>query len=232
MKNSWTLLLTMLVCLSCGIDSDVLNYSSSTPIDEGLDILLLYPLNNTEVKDGTSISATESRLIFEWTNNGENDFSPYNLELVNLSNNDTVIYESVETMSAINLLRDVNYSWTVTGISNSKSETWLFYNIGPDYESNSPLPAIAISPVSGASISQTSTAVNLIWESEDGDDDIIGYDLYFGETEEPALLVSEITTSRYNDIPVEAGKTYYWKIVTKDSVGNESTSEVFNFSVG
>ncbi|VXC02602.1 hypothetical protein [Maribacter litoralis] len=232
MKNSWTLLLTMLVCLSCGIDSDVLNYSSSTPIDEGLDILLLYPLNNTEVKDGTSISATESRLVFEWTNNGENDFSPYNLELVNLSNNDTVIYESIETMSTINLLRDVNYSWTVTGISDSKSETWVFYNIGPDYESSSPFPAIAISPVSGASISQTSTTVNLIWKAEDEDNDILKFDLYFGESENPAILHEDINASRYNGIPVEAGKTYYWKIVTKDSVGNESTSEVFNFSVG
>jgi len=41
-----------------------------------------------------------------------------------------------------------------------------------------------------------------------------------------------VSETRFDDIPIEAGKIYYWKIVTKDSVGNESTSEVFTFSVG
>ena len=232
MKKRWTLILAILVFHSCGIDSDVLTYSDSNPIDDGIDILLLFPQNNSEIIDGTHVSATESRLVFEWTTKNNTDYRPFNLELVNLSNNDTIIYESIDTTSAIILQREVRYSWTVTGISDSKSQTWVFYNIGPALEASPPLQASAISPVTGASISQTSTTVNLIWSSEDPDDDIISFDLYFGETEDPPLLFEDINASRYNDIPVEADKTYYWKIVTKDSVGNESTSEVFTFSVG
>lgn len=210
---------------SCGVDSEVLEYQKST-------IKLLYPEDNSEVTYGTILTDSTNTLVFKWEflDNTENHL--FFIELINLDNDIIEIYESNSNEASIPLQRNHNYSWQVTDSIHNSSLVWTFRNIGPWDTSVAPLPATAISPVSGASISQTSTAVNLIWESEDGDDDIIGYDLYFGETEEPALLVSDITTSRYNDIPVEAGKTYYWKIVTKDSVGNESTSEVFNFSVG
>jgi len=210
---------------SCGVDSEVLEYQKST-------IKLLYPEDNSEVTDGTILADSTNTLVFKWEFLDYTENHLFFIELINLDNDIIEIYESNSNGASIPLQRNHNYSWQVTDSIHNSSLVWTFKNIGPWDNSVAPLPATAISPVSGASISQTSTAVNLIWESEDGDDDIIGYDLYFGETEEPALVVSDITTSRYNDIPVEAGKTYYWKIVTKDSVGNESTSEVFNFSVG
>lgn len=232
MKKGLILFFIVIIIQSCGVDLDVLEYADTEPIDDGIDILLIYPENESVINEGTNVSETESLLIFEWSNKGEDNFSPYNLQLINLNSNDTITYESLESESAITLQRDVEYSWFVTGILDSKSNTWSFYNNGPEIDSNGPIPAIAISPVSGASISQTSTTVNLIWQSEDPDNDISTHDLYFGEIEDPDVYETDITTSRYNDIPVEAGKIYYWKIVTKDSVGNESTSNIFTFSVG
>lgn len=229
MKKGLILLLAVTILQSCGVDLDILEY---TDADNGINILLLFPENDSNCTDGIIVSDTESELIFEWEYEGDSDFSPYSLQLIDLSNNDTIVYESLETESAIILQRNVSYSWSVTGVLNSKSETWSFYNVGPGDELTAPLPAKAISPVSGASISQTSTTVNLIWKSEDADNDIIGHDLYFGETEDPELFVENITGSRYNDIPVVAGNFYYWKIVTKDSAGNESISPIFTFGVG
>jgi len=232
MKKALTLILIIMTFHSCGVDFDVLEYSSLETIDDGFDILLLFPENDSEINEGEIVSETESRVVFEWASKNNNNLSPYSVQLINLTSNDTITYESLESESAIILERNIRYSWSIAGISNSKSDTWEFLNIGPEINSFSPLPAFAISPVSGASISQTSTTVNLIWKSEDPDNDIVSHDLYFGETEDPEILDTDIIGSRYNDIPVEAGKTYYWKIVTKDSSGNESISEVFTFSVG
>ncbi|MEP2279426.1 hypothetical protein [Maribacter sp.] len=232
MKKGLILFFVVTIIQSCGVDMDVLEYADTEPIDDGIDILLLYPENESVINEGINVTQTESRLIFEWSNKSENDYSPYNLHLINSNNNDTIIYESLESESAITLQRDNEYSWFVTGILDSKSSTWSFYFNGPDIDSSSSLAATAISPVNGASISQTSTTVNLIWKSENPDNDVTSHDLYFGEIEDPDIYESDITSSRYNDIPVEAGKIYYWKIVTKDSAGNESTSEVFSFSVG
>lgn len=225
MRKKVFLILTVISIQSCGVDLDVLEYSQ-----KDTSILLIFPENELECTEGIIISDTESELIFEWNDLAFN--SPYILHLTNNSNGQTKLIESENTEHSIILDRGISYSWFVTGTSNTSSEIWNFYNEGPGTKSTIPLPAEAISPVSGASISQTSTSVNLIWKSEDSDNDIVGHDLYFGETDDPELLVVDITESRYNEIPVKAGKIYYWKIVTKDSIGNESTSAIFSFSVG
>ncbi|WP_324027976.1 hypothetical protein QSV08_08555 [Maribacter sp. BPC-D8] len=221
------LLFLIINAYSCGIDSDVLEINNSIK-----SIKLIFPKNTSEVSDGMIISDTESELVFEWHNEGIGNENLYFLELKNLSNYETTIYESATTNASIILQRDVAYSWIVKDSINNISATWTFINLGPWDTSEPPLAATAISPVSGASISQTSTSVNLIWKSEDPDDDIVSYDLFFGEAKDPQLYGTDVTDTRFSEIPVEAGKTYYWKIITKDSVGNESTSSVFNFTVG
>ncbi|WP_291960868.1 hypothetical protein [Maribacter sp.] len=225
MKRSGFLVFLFLLIQSCGVDSDVLEYAN----DE-INITLIFPENDSECTEGVIVSETQSELVFKWEDN--NDNGPYTVHLTNLLSSQTEFILSDATEVAITLDRGVAYSWYVTGKVNSSSEIWTFYNEGPGLESTIPYPATAISPVSGATISQTSTTVNLIWASEDPDNDIISYDLFFGEVKDPELYGTDLTETRFNDIPVEAGKVYYWKVVTKDSVGNESTSEVFNFSVG
>ncbi|WP_339728395.1 hypothetical protein [Maribacter stanieri] len=222
-KNGF--LVILLIIQSCGVDSDVLEYAK----DE-INITLIFPEDNSECTEGIIVSDTQSELIFEWSD--EIDNSPYTVHLTNVESSQTELIASDDTDVGITLDRGVAYSWFVTGKINSSSENWNFYNEGPGLKSSIPYPAIAISPVSGASISQTSTSVNLIWKSEDSDDDIISYNLFFGESKDPQLYGTDVKESRFNDIPVEAGKTYYWKVVTKDSIANESTSEVFTFSVG
>ncbi|MEH6748193.1 MAG: hypothetical protein V7670_15280 [Maribacter arcticus] len=225
MRKLGFLIILCLLTQSCGVDMDILEYAK-----KNINFTLIFPENDSDCTEGIIVSDTESELIFEWID--ENNNAPYILHLTNISNSQTELYESETTEVAITLERGILYSWYVTGKINSSSEVWSFFNEGPGLESTIPFPATAISPISGASISQTSTAVNLIWKSEDLDNDIVGHDLYFGEVKDPELYGTDIIETRFDDIPVEAGKTYYWKIVTKDSVGNESTSTVFTFTVG
>ncbi len=225
MRKIGFLIFIIIAIQSCGVDSDVLKFAK-----KNINLFLVFPEKDSECTGGTIVSETQSELIFEWLDESNN--APYILHLTNISNSQTELYESDTTEVAIILERGVTYTWYVTGKLNSSSDIWSFYNEGPGLESSIPFPATAISPVSGSSISQTSTTVNLIWRSEDLDNDIVSHDLYFGEAKDPELYGTDIIETRINDIPVEAGKTYYWKIVTKDSGGNESTSPIFTFSVG
>ncbi|SNR67127.1 hypothetical protein SAMN04488009_3092 [Maribacter sedimenticola] len=216
--------LLIATCFSCGVDLDVLDILGTDQT-----IALTFPENDSECTEGTIVSDTQSELVFKWLD--ENNSSPYTVHLTNVLAASTETYDSNEQELAIILDRGVVYSWFVTGKLNTSSETWNFYNAGPGVASTIPLPAIAISPVSGATISQTSTAVNLIWQSEDEDNDIIGHDLYFGETDDPEIFAADILETRFDAIEVTSGKVYYWKVVTKDSNGNESTSPIFTFTV-
>tara|TARA_R110002051_G_scaffold303610_1_gene372575 strand:+ start:30446 stop:31126 length:681 start_codon:yes stop_codon:yes gene_type:complete len=225
MRKVGFLFIIVLFVQSCGVDADLLEYAQ-----KNINLTLTFPENNSECTEGIIVSETQSELIFEWED--ENNNNPYFVHLTNITTGQTELFESETTELAITLNRGIVYSWYVTGSFNSSSEIWNFYNAGPGLESTIPYPATAISPISGASISQTSTTVNLIWNSEDLDNDIVGHDVYFSEAKDPELYGTDIETTRLNDIPVENGKTYYWKIVTKDSVGNESISPIFTFNVG
>ncbi|MEP4026771.1 MAG: hypothetical protein ABJL75_00015, partial [Nonlabens ulvanivorans] len=145
---------------SCGVDSEVLEYQKST-------IKLLYPEDNSEVTDGTILTDSTNTLVFKWEflDNTENHL--FFIELINLDNDIIEIYESNSNEASIPLQRNHNYSWQVTDSIHNSSLVWTFKNIGPWDTSVAPLAATAISPVSGASISQTSTTVNLIWKAED-----------------------------------------------------------------
>lgn len=223
MKKS-LLFLLIASCFSCGVDLDLVDIVGA---DQSIE--LTFPENESECTEGTVVSENQSELVFKWFD--DNDNSPYTVHLTNVFNTSTETYESNEQELAIVLERGVVYSWYVTGKLNKTSDTWNFYNAGPGLASTIPLPATAISPVSGATISQTSTTVNLIWQSEDEDNDIVGHDIYFGETNDPEIFASDITETRFDSIEVTSGKVYYWKVVTKDSNGNESTSPIFTFTV-
>jgi uncharacterized protein (TIGR02145 family) len=78
----------------------------------------------------------------------------------------------------------------------------------------------------------TRLPVELIWTCMDADSDSLLYDLYFGETDPPALLASGLTAPRYPDCAVESEKTYYWKIIAKDQHDNVTQGDIWSFSVG
>ena len=74
------------------------------------------------------------------------------------------------------------------------------------------------------------TSVKLEWNGLDIDNDIISYDVYFDTTTPTTTLLGN-TTDNTMDVTVEAGNIYYWRVVTKDSIGNTSESEVFEFKI-
>ncbi|WP_350287840.1 hypothetical protein [uncultured Croceitalea sp.] len=196
---------------------------------------LVFPENNTECTTGIvdANDTTKSTITFEW--NIAQNADSYTVTVTNL-NTDSSTFSNANTNSVdITLDRGVPYSWLVTSRANGTIETtdsglFRFYNEGPGIENYAPFPAEAIAPKRGSNIPNTSS-VTLEWASSDVDNDITGHEVFFDTNNNPTSSIGASTENTLTNISVNPGSTYYWKVVTTDSAGNSSDSEVFEFRV-
>jgi hypothetical protein len=81
------------------------------------------------------------------------------------------------------------------------------------------------SPTSGA----TGVSINptLSWTAATG---ATSYDVYFGTSSTPVFVTNTVSTN-YTPSTLTAGITYYWRVVSKNSSGSDS-SAVWNFTTG
>ncbi len=203
------------------------------PVVDPSAAVLTFPDNNQECNQGVDVSTSQSRVTFTW-NTAENTTS-YEVVLKNLDNNSTTNHVSSTNQVEITLLKATPYSWYVISRSTSttntaQSSTWKFYNAGDGVQSHPPFPADAIAPAMGASLTGV-TNVTLEWSGSDVDNDITGYDVYFGTATPPTTQLGGTQTTTTADVTVSAGNIYYWRIVTKDSQENNSQSIIFEFRV-
>jgi hypothetical protein len=193
---------------------------------------LTFPAQNALCTSGTVMSTNQTLIIFTWQPAAFTD--SYQINIKNLLTGTTVTQTESENTATLVLLRNTPYSWFVVSKSNSvtttvQSDTWKFYVAGFGAVSYSPFPANITAP--GFDTNVTGTSVNLTWTGSDVDNDIAGYDVYFGDIATPPLLQSNVTAMFVNNVTVSANTTYYWKVITKDALGNTSDSGVFRFKV-
>lgn len=196
--------------------------------------LLVFPYENSECNEGTNITATQSTVLFEWRSAENTD--EYELILSNLSTTDKTSFMVSETNIPIVLQRGTPYAWYVISRSDkidstATSEIWKFYNAGQGIESYAPFPAEIITPSMAETITSSPSKITLDWNGSDVDNDIIGYDLYFGTANPPDLLESNLQESVLTDVQVESNSIYYWSVTTKDARGNSSESGIFQFKI-
>jgi hypothetical protein len=213
--------------LACGggLDSDpvVNNPTAAT---------LVFPESNSECTEGSNITATESTIEFQWS--GAMNADSYSLELKDLSTGSISEQSTSNTKLSLRVKRGIPYSWIVVSKSNltsntAKSTTSKFFNAGNGTESYAPFPAELVTPEIGSEVE--GNEINLKWTGSDIDNDIESYDVYFGESNDPILFKTGIEESILSDVAISSGKSYYWKVTTKDVTGNISTSEIFSFKV-
>lgn len=229
MEKKLILIFLIIFFIGCKKDSDLLNFvlfpTSAT---------LVFPEANEECTAGIILSEIESEVVFRWGNIDEG--YSYEVNLTNLNTKENQIFSTENTELPIRLARGVPYSWFVTSIiiesqNRIDSDTEVFYNAGPGLHSYIPFPAQLVAPDLNTQLPASQNTVNLEWLASDLDNDIKEYDVYFDESNPPLLFRAEITDTFLNDISINAGTTYYWKIVTRDEVGNESNSKNFSFQV-
>jgi hypothetical protein len=113
------------------------------------------------------------------------------------------------------------------------SATRKFYLAGAAASSYAPFPAELTTPASGAKIDADGAAsiqVSFAWQGSDVDNDIASYALYLdNENASTQVIASQTDTTATQTLT--SGKTYYWKVVTTDKVGNKSNSAISGFQI-
>jgi hypothetical protein len=217
-------IIILLLIISCSKDDGNPNPSATS---------LIFPDNNQECNQGIDVSGTNlSTVTFRWTASTKTD--SYDIRLKNLNTQNITSHSSLTTELPINIEKGTPYSWYVISknievLETAESQTWKFYNAGDPIASYTPFPADLISPSMASSLTGVSSQ-NLSWSGSDIDNDIVSYDVYF-DTINPPIIFDGNTSGSNIDVTVAAGNTYYWRIVTKDSQGNSSQSEIFEFRV-
>lgn len=219
----WIYILLVVVACNNSNDDDV------TPPPTAA--TLLTPAKDTACIPGAVVTDSTTTVSFTW--NASENTDSYVLTVKNLVNMVVMRQTVTATHGEVVLKRNTPYSWFITSkhadvADTAVSEKWKFYVPGVATSAYAPFPAMLVAPAFGAVVS--TATVNLQWTGSDVDNDIVSYDVYMGTTATPGLLQGGVTAMNLAGVSVTTG-TYYWKVVTKDAVGNVSHSEVYKFSV-
>jgi hypothetical protein len=121
------------------------------------------------------------------------------------------------------------YDLTITE-HKQQSNLFKFYNSGVAATFYAPFPVDITPPKFSQSIGAAGK-VTLSWNGADVDSDITGYDIYAGTSLTNMIAVNKDLPATTFDLPVINATVYYWRVITKDSQANISTSDVYQFSV-
>ncbi len=92
-------------------------------------------------------------------------------------------------------------------------------------------PNKASKPVPGDNALNIGLNADLAWAGGDPDaGDVVVYDVYFGTTATPGLLNQGHTATTLDPGDLNGNTTYYWKIVSRDSHGGETSGPVWQFT--
>ena len=229
-------LLVIFTISSCGGDTPADPPAPKPPDEELLPdaVVLSAPVNNSPCLAGTLESKTTASVSFAW--NKAANANMYVLEIKNLKTEQTTKYTTTEISYSAVLTIGMPYSWSVTSVNSAgrvSSTVWKFYLSGVAESSYAPFPAELTAPVSGAVLDakgEASIQVHFAWEGNDVDNDIASYSFYLdNENASTQIIASQTETSVTQTL--QAGKTYYWKVVTTDKKGNKSNSMVSSFQI-
>jgi hypothetical protein len=217
---------------SCGKSDSGGNTPEPEPVPKPSAATLVFPDDKTECNEGVIKNETQSDVTFQW--NASQNTDTYEVNVRNLETNATSKTSASDNEAVITLLRGFPYEWYVVSKASGTSETatsakWKFYNQGPGVENYAPFPAEVVNPLRGSSVSDSGT-IALEWQGSDVDDDIVEYEVFFGTDETPSSSLGT-TSSTTMDADIVSGQVYYWVVITKDSKGNTSKSEIFDFRV-
>ncbi|WP_214071204.1 hypothetical protein [Mucilaginibacter sp. dw_454] len=195
---------------------------------------LLTPAKDEICTTGSVVSDTVSTISFTW--NAVAKANTYDLTITNLLTQKATTQTISSTQATANLSRNTPYSWYVTSkisgkSGSSKSDVWKFYNAGSGIVTYAPYPAQIVAPTYGQIMTNAGGKVSLKWTGSVASGKLVGYNVYFGPSNNPDLFRANITDNFLNDISVSANTTYYWHIITVDSNGNSSDSGLYNFFV-
>ncbi|MBT4413671.1 MAG: hypothetical protein HOC83_06240 [Polaribacter sp.] len=191
---------------------------------------LIYPSQN--------LLCIENTITFNWSEaiDPENDALEYNIIIATDRAMTNIIENETTTSSELTFIleKQTAYYWKVDALDvknnqGTESEIFAFYTKGEGVLNYAPFASELVSPENNGQVNATS--VILTWEAADANtDDILSYELYFGENSDLNLMDDTLTEKSYT-VSVESGKTYSWKVNVKDQYEAKSIGQTWTFTV-
>lgn len=178
------------------------------------------------------VNTSTANVVFSWQEALNTDSY-----ILNVRNESTGIETSTTTENTsvrLTLSRGVIYQWRVISISDASDEetesnTRYFFLEAQQQSSHLPFPARLLNPQADEIIQLSNGNASFSWEGADLDNDIASYTLLLGLDENSLQeVVSNLTPSSFTTA-LEAGTAYYWQVITVDSEGSRSHSEIRYF---
>ncbi len=226
-----TILITIIslgVLFSCKKEE----FSETVPTPDVVNIApeipnLVFPANNQ--------TCTHTNIEFNWgaSLDANGDVLAYQIDVALEASFATKLFSEFtsEQKGTFTLNKGTTYYWRVRAIDSKQAESGYSavssFFTEPDAVVNTlPYSPEIVAPLMGSTA--TIGTVTLDWTAIDADGDAVVFDVYFGTSNPPVLVVQDVTISNYN-VTVSSNTTYYWKIVAKDSKQGVAISPVWNF---
>jgi hypothetical protein len=196
------------------------------PITE---VTLSFPTNN--------LLCTDNTITFDWSDvnqTGTNSTS-YTFIIAKDRALTDVVENTTTTQSEITvtLEKETAYYWKVIVLDAQNdqeldSEVFAFFTKGLGIVNYAPFASQLVSPTN-ESLVNTGT-VDLMWIGSDTNSgDTLTYELFFGESSTPTLIVNSLT-EEVHTVSIKAGKTYYWKVNVIDQNNAKSIGQIWSFT--
>ncbi len=227
MKNIIITFCVMTILVSCTNEESIeLDYPFDIQLEPSMPGLL-YPTNE--------LTCTNFDLEFTWFKSSTDLASSvtYRIEIASEETFGTILFQgnTSQTSKIFTLEKGVNYFWRVKAIDNFGNESRYTqvqsFFTEPEVSTNT-VPSISSSGIPSNGTIVTENTTKLSWSASDSDNDPLRYDVYFGESNPPLLFAENIDTMTM-DVQVESNKTYYWRVVAKDSNQAAAISRVWSF---
>jgi len=193
---------------------------------------LLIPEDATPCEVG-QVVGDKATVLFEWQETAEALF--YTLEIKNLTTEEVILIENIESTSHEILLdRGHYYEWTITALNyiyKSRSlDRFTFYLSAAAFTNTAPAPPVAIYPEQGQTVSVELDTITLRWSSYDADLDDLVYELIIANSEDLSSNLTTITGLRSSEYQIQLSPSteYFWKIEAFDGQ-SRTESQVFSF---
>jgi hypothetical protein len=113
------------------------------------------------------------------------------------------------------------------GAAETSGPVWSF-TTASNHAPNAPS-----SPSPANNATQQALQVRVSWFCSDQDfGQALTYDVYFGLTSSPPLVVTNLTNQFWDTPALEMSKTYFWKIVARDPLGATALGAIWKFTTG
>ena len=91
-------------------------------------------------------------------------------------------------------------------------------------------PDAPFNPLPDNDDAAASTACVLQWTGTDPEGDNLVYDVYFGLSDNPPLVATDVDEASYACLPLEYTTEYYWRIVVKDTYDHVVSGPIWHFT--